>query len=81
MKHLKFTVLNRSVVATAVVAVVLFGLDHGRTGEGPSIVQAAVAAETKSPVSPVKALVGRQVYYPGTEDLGASFIEDCIKFL
>ncbi|MEE9159170.1 MAG: guanitoxin biosynthesis MBL fold metallo-hydrolase GntH, partial [Gammaproteobacteria bacterium] len=29
------------------------------------------AAETKSPASPVKALAGREVYYPGSEDLAA----------
>ena len=71
MKQTKFTVFSASLIATALMAVYLFGLSHGRTGDSLAIVQAAVAAEKKSPASPVKALATREVYYPGTEDLAA----------
>jgi ribonuclease Z len=58
-----------SLIAVTTMAVYLFGLHHGRTGEGLAIVNEAVAAETKAPASPVKALSERDVYYPGSEDL------------
>ena len=56
-------------VAAAFVSVYLFGLHHGRTGEGLTITKEAIAAQTKSSASPVKALEERDVYYPGSEDL------------
>ena len=49
----------------------MFGLHHGRTGEGLAIINEAVAAETKALASPVKALSERGVYYPGSEDLAS----------
>jgi len=58
-----------SLIAVTTMAVYLFGLHHGRTGEGLAIVNEAVAAETKASASPVKALSERDVYYPGSEDL------------
>jgi ribonuclease Z len=56
-------------VAIAMVAVYLFGLQHGRTGEGLTIAKEAIAGQMKSSASPVKALKERDVYYPGSEDL------------
>jgi ribonuclease Z len=56
-------------VAIAMVAVYLFGLHHGRTGEGLTIAKEAIAGQMKSSASPVKALKERDVYYPGSEDL------------
>ena len=56
-------------VAAAFVSVYLFGLYHGRTGEGLTITKEAIAAQMKSSASPVKALEERDVYYPGSEDL------------
>ena len=56
-------------VAAAFVSVYLFGLHHGRTGEGLTITKEALAAQTESSASPVKALMERDVYYPGSEDL------------
>jgi len=56
-------------IAVTMVAVYLFGLHHGRTGEGITITKEAIAAQTKSSASPVKALEERDVYYPGSEDL------------
>ena len=56
-------------VAATFVSVYLLVLYHGRSGKGLTIPNEAVAAQTKSSVSPVKALAERDVYYPGTEDL------------
>jgi len=56
-------------VAIAMVAGYLFGLQHGRTGEGLTIAKEAIAGQMKSSASPVKALKERDVYYPGSEDL------------
>ena len=59
--------VNASLIAVTAIAIYLLGT----TGEGLSVVKEAVAAETKSTVSPVKALADQTVYYPGTEDLAA----------
>ena len=59
--------VNASLIAVTAIAIYLLGA----TGEGLSVVKEAVAAETKSTVSPVKALANQTVYYPGTEDLAA----------
>jgi len=56
-------------VAAAIISFYLLGLYHGRTGEGLTIGNEAVAAQTNSSVSPIKALKERDVYYPGSEDL------------
>ena len=56
-------------IVVTMVAVYLFGQHNGRTGEGLAITTEAVAAQTKSLASPVKALKERDVYYPGSEDL------------
>ena len=56
-------------IVVTMVAVYLFGQHNGRTGEGLTITTEAVAAQTKSLASPVKALKERDVYYPGSEDL------------
>jgi len=56
-------------LAITIVATYLFGLYHGRTGDGFTIAKDSVAAQTESWASPVKALKDRDVYYPGTEDL------------
>jgi len=56
-------------IAVTMVAVYLFGLQHGSTGKGLTITNKAIAAQTKSSASPVKALKERDVYYPGSEDL------------
>jgi len=69
MKKKRLTMVSVSLIAVTTMAVYLFGLHHGRTGEGLAIVKEAVAAETKAPASPVKALSERDVYYPGSEDL------------
>ena len=56
-------------IAAAMVAVYMFGLHHGRTGKGLLITKEAIAAQTRSTMSPVKAIKERDVYYPGSEDL------------
>ncbi len=56
-------------LAITIVATYLFGLYHGRTGDGFTIAKESVAAQTESWASPVKALKDRDVYYPGTENL------------
>lgn len=59
--------VSASLIAVTAIAIYLLGT----TGEGLSVVKEAVAAETKSSASPVKALADRDVYYPGSEDLAA----------
>ncbi len=56
-------------IVAAMAVVYMFGLLHGRTGEGLTIAREAIAAQTESWASPVKALKERDAYYPGTEDL------------
>lgn len=58
-----------SLVIALVIVAYLFGLHNGRTGEGLAITKEALAAQSKSSASPIKALGDRDVYYPGTEDL------------
>lgn len=65
----KITAVNVLVIIAVTMSVYLFGVNHGRTGEGLSVIKVAVAAETKSPASPVIALSERDVYYPGSEDM------------
>ena len=45
--------VSASLIAVTTMAVYMFGLNHGRTGEGLTIVKEAVAAETKTSASPV----------------------------
>lgn len=58
-------------VAATFVAVYIVGLNHGRTGEGLTIVKEAFAAQSKSSTSPTKALTERDAYYPGSENLAS----------
>jgi ribonuclease Z len=71
MKRKSLTAASVALITALVMAGYLFGLHHERTGEGPSVVKEAIAAETKSSASPVKALAEREVYFPNTEILGA----------
>jgi len=66
----KKTVMVATVISVSVMmyAVYLFGLHNGRTGEGLSITNEAVASQTKSSISPVEARP-RDVYYPNSESL------------
>jgi len=57
-------------VTAALVSVYLLGLNHGHTGKGLAITKEAIAAQEKSSASPIKALDERDVYYPGSENLG-----------
>ena len=65
------TVVTLSVffIVLVVIAAYLLGLHHERIGDEMSIVREALAAQTKSTASPIKAIKERGVYYPGTEDL------------
>jgi ribonuclease Z len=58
-----------SVVALFITAVYVKGTHDGRAGNDFSLMKEAIAAQTKTPVSPVKAREGRDTYYPNTEDL------------
>ncbi len=69
MKRKKLIMTSCSLIAVMMFVVYLFGVNHGRTGEGLVVVKEAVAAVKKSPASPVTALEEREVYYPGSEDL------------
>jgi ribonuclease Z len=69
MKRKKLTSLSISFLIAIVVASYIYGNYQGRSGEGLSVISSAVAAETGSSASPVRALAERDVYYPGTEDL------------
>ncbi len=71
MKRRSLTAASVALMTALVMAGYLFGLHHGRTGEGPSVVKEAIAAETTSSASPVKASAERDVYFPNTEILGA----------
>ena len=53
----------------AIISIYLLGQHHGRTGEGLIIAKDAVAAESPSKASPVKARA-RDFYAPNSEDLG-----------
>ena len=68
----KKTVMVASVLLVSIMmyAVYLFGLHNGRTGEGLSITNEAVASQTKSSISPVEARP-RDVYYPNSESLAS----------
>ena len=69
MKRKKLTSLSISLLIAVVMASYFYGNYQGRSGEGLSVLSSAVAAETGSSASPVRALAERDVYYPGTEDL------------
>lgn len=56
-------------LSAAMVGIYLIGLQHGHTGKALKIANEANAAQTKSSVSPVKALEEQDIYYPGTETL------------
>ena len=43
------------IVAAALVAAYIVGMNHGHTGQGLTIVKEAIAAQEKSPASPTKA--------------------------
>ena len=58
-----------SVAALVITAVYVKGKNDGRVGKDFSIINQAIAAQAKAPVSPVKARGGRGTYYPNTEDL------------
>jgi ribonuclease Z len=58
-----------SVAALLITAVYVKGKYDGRVGKEFSLTTEAIAAQAKSPVSPVKARGGRDTYYPNTEDL------------
>jgi ribonuclease Z len=55
-------------ITVTMVAVYLFGMHHGRTGEGLTITKEAVAADKKPMVSKTKARE-RDFYAPNSEDL------------
>ena len=57
----------KSAVVTGLAAGLVFGLSW--VAEQPAVLSTSVASETTT-FSPVKALDHRDVYYPGTEDLG-----------
>ncbi|MGB7064723.1 MAG: hypothetical protein WBF55_06190, partial [Syntrophobacteria bacterium] len=57
-----------TVVAVAMVALYMKGHPDGRVGKILKLTPEAQAAKAKT--SPVKALKDRDVYYPGTENLG-----------
>ncbi len=62
---------SRIVALLAVMGAVAFaGYLFGSSGLELAPAKEAVAAETKSAASPVKAIAEREMYYPGTEDLG-----------
>ena len=66
----KETLVTIALLCTlTIVGVYMLGLHHGDTGKRLIITKEATAAQTKSSVSPIKALTDRDVYYPGTEDL------------
>ena len=69
MKHKASTLGGVFLILFTILAVYLFGLHQGQMGQGLSIVPDAMAAQTKAPASPVKSLIERDVYYPGSEDL------------
>ena len=56
-------------IVITMITIYLFGLHHGQTGKGLVTAKEALAAQTNSSASSVKALSDRDVYYPGTEDL------------
>jgi len=58
-----------SVVALFITAVYVKGTHDGRAGNDFSLMKEAIAAQSDSAVSPVKARGGRDTYYPNTEDL------------
>ena len=58
-----------SVAAILVTAIYMKGTYDGRAGKEFSLMKEAIAAQAKTPVSPVKARGGRGTYYPNTEDL------------
>ena len=62
MKKNRPMVISASLIAITTMAIYQLGIHHGRTGEGLSVVKMAVASETKSSASPVKALADREVY-------------------
>ena len=55
--------------SVTIVGIYMLGLHHGNTGKRLIIGKEAIAAQTKSSASPIKAIQNRDVYYPGTEDL------------
>ncbi len=65
MKQQSRMIIGISVVTGMMLAVYLFGVDHGRTGKVLTVIYNADAADS----SPVKALDEQEVYYPGTEDI------------
>jgi len=68
---MKKTLLSMVVflVVGLVIAAYMIGFYNGRTGEGPAFANEALAAQTNTSASPIKAIRDRDVYYPGTEDL------------
>jgi len=69
MKRKRLRALSIPLVVTIAMASYLSGVYSGRFTDQPVLFKDAVAAETKSLASPVKAISERDVYYPGTEDL------------
>ena len=49
-------------IAAAMFSMYVVGQHHGRTGKGLAIGKEAIAAQTKTSASPVKALKERDVY-------------------
>jgi ribonuclease Z len=66
MKKTKLATISMPVAAAIAVVVYLFGFYHGQTNEEPAVLSNANA----SVASPVNAVEDRDVYYPGSEDLG-----------
>lgn len=66
MRESKLAAIGMPIAAAIAVVVYLFGFYHGQTNQGePAVLSNANAAEA----SPVRAVEGRAVYYPGSEDL------------
>jgi len=69
---------NYKIIAIGFVLIVAFvvvyqkGINVGQTGDGITVIRKAEAKNTESvpKLSPVKAMDDRDVYFPGTEDLG-----------
>ena len=66
MKKSKLAAISMPVAAAIAVGIYLFGFYHGQTNQEPLVLNNANASKA----SPVKAVIVRDVYYPGSEDLG-----------
>jgi ribonuclease Z len=71
MNQKRISLFSVFAVTAILIAIYLFGVNHGQTGKEISLVKKAMATGAEPPASSVKSISERDVYYPGSEDLAA----------